>query len=88
MGNASALLGRASILLLLAVSGTQAHRPHLDDGTHTSLSTSWVWPDTSIARILMTTQDCPSAAVWTKVAITNISATVAVSVGIPNATTL
>ena len=78
----------ASLLLLAATSGVGAHRPHLDNGLHTSVSSAWEWPDTTIARILMTTQDCPSAAVYTKVTITNTSTSVAVSLGIPNVTTL
>ncbi|KAL6250157.1 hypothetical protein RBB50_002458 [Rhinocladiella similis] len=85
--NLAAHLG-AILLLLLSISVTEAHRPHLDDGTHVSITNAWEWPDTSIARILMTTQECPSLPVYTKITITNVSAPVAVSIGIPNITTL
>lgn len=83
---------QSQVAAILAVAlcslGAQAHRPHLDDGTHGSIASAWEWPDSNIARVYMTYFDCPSEAVWTKINITDASEPLLVGVGIPNATTL
>lgn len=65
-----------------------AHRPHLDNGTHTSITTAWTFPDTTITRIWLLTFDCPSEAVYGKVTITDPSVPLTVGMGIPNETAL
>ncbi|KAL2417809.1 hypothetical protein ABEF95_005029 [Exophiala dermatitidis] len=86
MTHLSRSLQALACLVPCFIMGALAHRPHVDDGTHTSIANAWEFPDTTIARVYLTYFDCPSVAVWTKVNITNTTAPLTVGVGIPNAT--
>ncbi|KAI5284051.1 hypothetical protein KEM54_001621 [Ascosphaera aggregata] len=65
-----------------------AHIPHFDDGSHTMMSNAWTWPDNKISRYYMMEFDCPSKVTYTKVHINDTSTPLAMSMGIPNVTTI
>ncbi len=81
---------RGSVLTTVVAFAASAsgHVPFLDDGTHTSLTTAWKFPDALQTRFLMLTFDCPSVTSWSKVTITEETPWIAVGVGLPNITAL
>ena len=80
-----ATLSLSFLPLLAAIA--KAHRPHIDDGTHTSMSNAWTWPDTNYARDYMMNFECPSSAIFTKVYI-NDTKPHTFDLGVPNITSI
>lgn len=71
-------------LLPLLVSLTAAHRPILDDGTHTSISAAYQFPDAQYARRYMVSFECPSSIVYTQVYLNETDSPQRIELEIPD----
>ncbi|OAA58125.1 hypothetical protein SPI_07010 [Niveomyces insectorum RCEF 264] len=76
-------------LCLFAV-GVLGHIPHIDNGSHESLSTAWEFPETNKTRVLLVTFQCPSVVAYSKVTVNDLEEDpyLVIGVGIPNVTTV
>ncbi|KAI5309260.1 hypothetical protein KEM55_003666 [Ascosphaera atra] len=67
---------------------TNAHLLHLDDGTHSQMSSAWRWPDPIAMREYMMEFGCPSKTVYTRFRINDTSRPYAMAIGVPDIDTI